>query len=195
MQFGGWTPPPPLYFFLRGSNYVAHIIKSSCDLSNIYFADILPHLPKKTGIGTVLVSRYRPFHKTLPRSSAFVNWIPVRFYETGCSKIGWNLEFFTFATLFYSIPTLIICLHFLFLMTGSALNLALKLVLQYNELKNVKHGVLCDALVEVTATQNLWIGLTKLPNFNLPCALYSEIPMGGGWNPSYTTYIRQKKLT
>ena len=30
---------------------------------------------------------YRPFHKTLPRSSLFVNWIPVRFYETGCR---WN---------------------------------------------------------------------------------------------------------
>ena len=28
---------------------------------------------------------YRPFHKTLPRSNAFVNWISVRFYETGCS--------------------------------------------------------------------------------------------------------------
>ena len=27
---------------------------------------------------------YRPFHKTLPRSSAFVNWISVRFYETDC---------------------------------------------------------------------------------------------------------------
>ena len=23
-------------------------------------------------------------HKTLPRSSAFVNWTSVRFYETGC---------------------------------------------------------------------------------------------------------------
>ena len=26
--------------------------------------------------------KYRPFHKTLPRSSAFVNWISVRFNET-----------------------------------------------------------------------------------------------------------------
>ena len=25
---------------------------------------------------------YRPFHKTLPRSSVFINWISVRFYET-----------------------------------------------------------------------------------------------------------------
>ena len=30
--------------------------------------------------------RYRPFHKTLPRSSAFVNWISLRFYETDCTK-------------------------------------------------------------------------------------------------------------
>ena len=27
---------------------------------------------------------YRPFHKTLPRSSSFVNRISVSFYETGC---------------------------------------------------------------------------------------------------------------
>ena len=27
---------------------------------------------------------YRPFHKTLPRSSAFINWISVSFYETDC---------------------------------------------------------------------------------------------------------------
>ena len=31
---------------------------------------------------------YRPFHKTLPRSSAFVNWISVRFYETDCRWIS-----------------------------------------------------------------------------------------------------------
>ena len=27
---------------------------------------------------------YRPFHKTLPRASAFVYWISVRFYESDC---------------------------------------------------------------------------------------------------------------
>ena len=27
---------------------------------------------------------YRLFHKTLPRSNVIVNWISVRFYETGC---------------------------------------------------------------------------------------------------------------
>ena len=27
---------------------------------------------------------YRPFHKTLPRSSEPVNWISLRFYETDC---------------------------------------------------------------------------------------------------------------
>ena len=26
-------------------------------------------------------ANYRPFHKTLPRTSAFVNWISVRFYD------------------------------------------------------------------------------------------------------------------
>ena len=29
--------------------------------------------------------RNRPFHKTLPSSSIFVNGISVKFYETGCS--------------------------------------------------------------------------------------------------------------
>ena len=29
--------------------------------------------------------KYRPFHKNLPRSTAFVYWISVRFYETDCS--------------------------------------------------------------------------------------------------------------
>ena len=28
--------------------------------------------------------RYCPFHKTLSRFNALVNWISVRFYETGC---------------------------------------------------------------------------------------------------------------
>ena len=31
---------------------------------------------------------YRQFHKTLPRSSAFLNWISVRFYETDCIVIN-----------------------------------------------------------------------------------------------------------
>ena len=62
------------------------------------------------------------------------------------------------------VPRLIICLYFKFLMTGSALNLALQLVVLRVELESVKHGVLRDALVEVSGTQNLfhWIGLKKL---------------------------------
>ena len=38
---------------------------------------------------------YRPFHKTLPRSSAFVKWSSVRFYETDCiySFLLWRLQF------------------------------------------------------------------------------------------------------
>ena len=49
----------------------------------------------------------------------------------------------------------------------------------------MKHGVLHDALVEVSGTQNLfhWIGLKKLTyedvNYNIVCALYPEIPGGG----------------
>ena len=30
---------------------------------------------------------YRLFHKTLPKSCAFINWISVRFYETDCTLI------------------------------------------------------------------------------------------------------------
>ena len=47
-------------------------------------------------------------------------------------------------------------LHILFLMTGSALTLALKLMMRHDELKNVKHGVLRGALVEVWGTQILF---------------------------------------
>ena len=79
-------------------------------------------------------------------------------------------------------------------MTGSALNLALKLVLLHVERENVKHGVLRDALVEVSETH--WIGLKKLAykhvNHNIVCAIYQEIPGGGGGIHRHTTYIRQK---
>ena len=46
-------------------------------------------------------------------------------------------------------------------MTGSALNLALKLVVLNVELESVKRGVLRDALVEVLGTRIFlhWIGL------------------------------------
>ena len=73
-------------------------------------------------------------------------------------------------------------------MTRSALNLALKLMVLHVELQNVKHGVLRDALVEVSETQILfrWIGLKKLVykhvNYNTVCALY----------PETQPYIRQK---
>ena len=33
-----------------------------------------------------LLLMYQPFHKTLQRFSAFVNWISVRFYETDCIR-------------------------------------------------------------------------------------------------------------
>ena len=54
-----------------------------------------------------------------------------------------------------------ICFYFVFLMTGSALNLALKSVVRHDELNNVKHGALRDTLVEVLVTQIVfhWIGL------------------------------------
>ena len=49
-------------------------------------------------------------------------------------------------------------------MTGGVLNLGLKLVVRHDDLDNVNHGVLCDALVEVSETKILfhWIGLKKV---------------------------------
>ena len=83
------------------------------------------------------------------------------------------------------------------MMTGSAINLALQLVVRHDELENLKHGVLRDALVEVSVTQILfhWIGLKKLANkhvdYSLVCELHPEIPGRGGIHPS-PTFIRQK---
>ena len=45
---GESAPPPPLYFFLPGAKYVALIAKSSSYISQIYIADTLPCLQKKT---------------------------------------------------------------------------------------------------------------------------------------------------
>ena len=78
--------------------------------------------------------------------------------------ILWKCWIFSFPNLFFLVPRLIIGLYFSFLMTGSALNLAFKLVVLHVELENVKHGVLLDVLVEVSETQLLfhWIGIKKL---------------------------------
>ena len=48
---------------------------------------------------------YRPFHKTLPRTSAFINWITVRFYETGCS-----LRYFFFKISYRNKRVLVSCI-------------------------------------------------------------------------------------
>ena len=48
-------------------------------------------------IGGFLLFMYRPFHKTIPRSRAFVNWISVRVYETDCSlKMCWIPIYFVY---------------------------------------------------------------------------------------------------
>ena len=71
------------------------------------------------------------------------------------------MEFFSFANFFTLIPRILICHYFLFLMSGSVLNLALQSLVHHDELKNVKYGV---RLVEVSGTQILFhcIGLKKL---------------------------------
>ena len=50
------------------------------DINQIYFKIFILPIWRKH----FLWLWYHPFHKTLPRSSACVNWISVRFYETGC---------------------------------------------------------------------------------------------------------------
>ena len=47
---------------------------------------------------------YSPFHKTLPRPSAFCNWISERFYETGWSKNGRRLKTFRMVSVLNSDP-------------------------------------------------------------------------------------------
>ena len=44
---------------------------------------------------------YRPFHKTLPRVTAFIKWISVRFYETDVVQINftWNRIATTFSSI------------------------------------------------------------------------------------------------
>ena len=71
-------------------------------------------------------------------------------------------------------------------MTESALNLAFKLVVRHDELKNVNYGVLHDDLVEVPGTRICFhkIGLKNLAykhvKNSLVSALSPEIPGGRG---------------
>ena len=52
---------------------------------------------------SVRLISYRPFHKTLPRYSAYVNWISVRIYETGCR---WNIFILIFKRALFKIMKL-----------------------------------------------------------------------------------------
>ena len=49
-------------------------------------------LYEKLSISRKSPKGHQPFHKTLPRSSLFVNWISARFYETGW-MCKWKLSF------------------------------------------------------------------------------------------------------
>ena len=72
----------------------------------------------------------------------------------------------------YLIHILIICLYILFLMTGSFLNLVLKLAMRHNELENVNHGVLRDTLVEVSGNS---LPLNRAPKVGQPIGLNMAI--------------------
>ena len=60
-------------FVCRGLQGYGKLAKQSDQMN--YYYQMLYEIPL-----------YRPFHKTLPISCEFVNWISVRFYETGCIK-------------------------------------------------------------------------------------------------------------
>ena len=142
MHTGSWgylfheIPCISLYFFSRGFRHVALIIKSSCDFFLFIF------------------TLYRRYYKMSAGSTLKQVVQKLNFFFFFLEF--WN---FSYSKLFYLIP------RFLFLMTVSATNLALKLVIRHDELENVNHGVLCAALVEVSGTQIIfhWIGLKSWP--------------------------------
>ena len=69
-------------------------------------------------------------------------------------------------------------------MTKSAFNLALKLLVLHVELQNMKHGVLHDALVEVSEPSNSFL-LDRAQKGGLVFVHYIPRYQGGGagWNP------------
>ena len=102
--------------------------------------------------------------------------------------------------MFHLITGLIIYFYFLILMTGSASNLTLNLVLHHDKLKNLNRVVLRGALVEVSGIQMLfhWIGLKSWSRNMYNTTLYVHYLLryqGGGAEstPAPPTYIRQQK--
>ena len=67
---------------MKGKNERITRTSGSLKVSNSY---ILEHYFILNSLDYVNLN-YRPFHKTLPRSSAIVNCISVRFYEADCKK-------------------------------------------------------------------------------------------------------------
>ena len=75
------------YMYLQGyqalfTNTLIYIISRNLQMAighqNLMFVD---YVGSASGLDLQI---YRPFHKTLPKSSAFINKISVRFYETDC---------------------------------------------------------------------------------------------------------------
>ena len=88
-------------------------------------------------------------------------------FETPVHWVRYRLAAFkkcVFCKSFLLDPQINTLFYFLILMTGSSSNFELKMMMCHDKLKNVNHGVLRDALVEVSGTPILfnWIGLKIL---------------------------------
>ena len=70
-------------FIQKNHEKLIMVFKSSVSLKELPLFDLQT---------TIILFGYHPFHKTLPISSAFVNWISVRFYETDCSRKWFHLK-------------------------------------------------------------------------------------------------------
>ena len=98
LREGGGVRGRPFYFYLitynknnillnkmtyRNIHIQVNILNFVFNKKKLLFASSLAVLLKGPNL-KFLVTHLVPIHKTLPRSSAVVNWISVRFYETGC---------------------------------------------------------------------------------------------------------------
>ena len=79
-----YTPPPPsLYKTTSYLQTIGKILRYEHLRTETYVSQEGSRVEEGHN-STLGPCTYRPFLNILPRSSAFLNWISVRFYETGC---------------------------------------------------------------------------------------------------------------
>ena len=60
-------------------SFLGHLYSKLKKKKSTFFTESSPRTPKV--MLNYLHFKYSPFHKTLPKSSSQIHWIPVRFYE------------------------------------------------------------------------------------------------------------------